>query len=466
MITAIFSVGNHHPDEHFQILEFAGYKLGLANDVDLAWEFHFRMRPTIQPAMVVVVYRFFALFGLTDTFFIAMVMRLLSAALSFYSIWLVVNLYMDRFKTKRMQTWFVALSFLIWIALYNNVRFSSENWSANLFMIGFVLLMKRPNPKLGKYILAGVLFGLSFVIRYQMAFMVLGFGVWLWLQRKDPFGKLLVMTAAFLSMFGLGIVIDRWFYGEWVITTWNYLEKNIIEGRASGFGESPWYYYITQTIMDAVPPFSLMYVVPFLWLMYKRPKSVITWTIIPFLAIHFLISHKETRFMFSLLGFMPVVIMFFLEWVFERYGDDLLERNKWALWYKKLFWFVNSVLVVVVMFRPANNESWQLFATYHHIKGPAIIYYGATSPLGDELEWKFFNKSGIELVPYELVDTILPEPNRQVFLGTYDLEMVKKYKDKGSFIYRSYPEFLRNFNINGWIERTAWYYIIELKPNE
>ena len=467
VITAIFSVGNHHPDEHFQIFEFAALKLGLAYENDLAWEYHFQMRPTLQPAMVVVLYRFLAIFGLDNPFFVAFLLRLVSAVFSLYAIKKVIDLYQNQFKHQQVKLWFVVLSIFVWISLYNNVRFSSENWSGNLFIVGFVLMMQAKKPTNWTYLIVGALFGLSFVIRYQAAFMVLGFGLWLLIQRKDPFGKLVLMTLSFLAMFGLGIIIDKWFYGDWVLSTWNYLKWNILADRVSTFGIEPWYYYITQTIADAIPPFSLVYVGSFLWFIFKRPKSAITWSIIPFMAIHFLIGHKETRFMFPIIGFMPVVIAFLLDYLVSRFGDNFFMTNKLAFWFKRLFWIANIVMVLIVMFRPANYRVWRHYGFYKAIKGPATVYYDSGSPFGDALSYKFFMKPDLKIWPTDVVDTILPDPSRQVFLATSDKELVQKYATHSKQVYRSYPEWIKYFDFNGWVDRTSFYYVLELKnPNE
>lgn len=461
-IASIFSLGNHHPDEHFQILEFASHKLGLTSYSYLPWEFHFQMRPTLQPAMVIVLYRFLAIFGLNNPFFIAFLLRLVSALLSLYTIKLLVDLYLEEFKYKLIQYWFVVLSLFIWISVYNNIRFSSENWSGNLFVIGFVWMMQAKKPKTITYLVAGALFGLAFVIRYQAAFLVLGFGLWLLIRRKDAFGKLVLMTLAFFAMLGLGVLIDRWYYGNWVLTTWNYLKWNILADRVSSYGIEPWYYYMSKTIADAIPPFSILYVAGFLWVLFKRPKSALTWTILPFLAVHFLIGHKETRFMFPIIGFMPVAIAYLLESVLDKYGLDFFERNVWAKWSKKLFWIANVVMVVIVMFRSANNSMWRHYSFYNAIHKPAVVYYDKSSPFGSGLPYKFYMRPDIEVYPLDVIDTIVPEPGRQVFFVTTDVDMVKRYLPHSKVVYSSLPQWLKRFNFNGWVDRTTFNYVIEV----
>src|SRR5919206_4106439 len=57
LVAAYFNAGYYHYDEHFQILEFANYKLGRVPAESLAWEFHEKIRPWFQPAMAYVLIR-------------------------------------------------------------------------------------------------------------------------------------------------------------------------------------------------------------------------------------------------------------------------------------------------------------------------------------------------------------------------------------------------------------------------
>ncbi|QEH39720.1 hypothetical protein [Chitinophaga sp. XS-30] len=49
LITACFSTGYFHPDEHFQLLEFANFKMGNISGYELPWEYATEIRPTFQP---------------------------------------------------------------------------------------------------------------------------------------------------------------------------------------------------------------------------------------------------------------------------------------------------------------------------------------------------------------------------------------------------------------------------------
>ena len=83
ILTSYFSVGYHHFDEHFQILEFAGLKLDLTTQSELPWEYHSQMRAALQPAIVVGAHAAFRVLGLAENpFTIAFLLRCTSAILS------------------------------------------------------------------------------------------------------------------------------------------------------------------------------------------------------------------------------------------------------------------------------------------------------------------------------------------------------------------------------------------------
>ena len=88
---------------------------------------------------------------------------------------------------------------------------------------------------------------MSFLFRYQAAFLILGFSLWLLFINKESFTKITSITLGFIFIVLSGVLIDKWFYGEWTLTTWNYFTQNILEGKASSFGIEPWWWYITNS---------------------------------------------------------------------------------------------------------------------------------------------------------------------------------------------------------------------------
>ncbi len=66
VITAYNSLGYHQADEHYQIIEFAGTKLGTHMAEDLPWEYRDQIRPTLQPTMVYAIFKTLNAFSITN----------------------------------------------------------------------------------------------------------------------------------------------------------------------------------------------------------------------------------------------------------------------------------------------------------------------------------------------------------------------------------------------------------------
>src|ERR1700744_4273077 len=76
VVTAWCSVGYHHPDEHFQVLELCNYKMGFSPIADLPWEFTAQCRSGIQPFIAFCLSKVLYACGLYNPFFVAFFLRL------------------------------------------------------------------------------------------------------------------------------------------------------------------------------------------------------------------------------------------------------------------------------------------------------------------------------------------------------------------------------------------------------
>ncbi|MFC3362727.1 hypothetical protein ACFOG5_06005 [Pedobacter fastidiosus] len=302
------SKGFNNADEHFQIIEFAQYKLGNSTASDLAWEFNSRIRPSLQPTLCFLVFKILGMLGITDSYILAFSLRLLTGIASLAAIRYFTRSYRGLVKEENVNV-FLVMSYFLWFLPYINVRFSSETWSGIMFLF-FLSLIIRGGYKTNwqKSALLGLIFGLSVLFRFQSGILVVGAVLWLIFIARIGRGKLLIVLAFSFFTLLLGVLLDWWFYGEFCLTLYSYFYENIINGVASQYGVSPWY-QIPLYIIKSPGPIGLIIFFSILFLIYKDPKNLIVWTVIPFLIIHSIIPHKELRFLFPLAGLSPLIMI-------------------------------------------------------------------------------------------------------------------------------------------------------------
>jgi phosphatidylinositol glycan class B len=462
IITAFYSSGYYHFDEHFQILEFAGLKLNLTSAINLPWEYQYQMRPAIQPALVVLLYNIFNVFGLNNPFTITIFLRILSATIAFFGMYLIYKSYILSISEEKLKKWFIILSFFLWFMIFNNVRFSSENWSGSIFLIAFSLFNIKQSKNRLFPVFIGLLMGLSFLFRYQTGFLITGFILWHLFIKKDVI-KSLFLVLGILIIIGVGIIIDRWFYGTWSITTWNYFNENILQNKISNFGIEPWWYYIEKIFIQAVPPFSLIFILSFFIVFIFKRKDLLTWTIFPFLLVHFFIGHKEIRFLFPLIGFLPIIIIKAFEIINSKLTMSLVE-NRYIDFFAKTFLFVNIIILLFDAFTPADNQISLYNKIYSNYKEPTTLYFIGDNPYHRVLDIYFYKRKNLEIKSIPSIEDIDFNINRKLLFVTKDKNILTSINAQKTLIYSTFPNWIRVFNLNHWIERANCWYVYELHP--
>lgn len=460
IVASIFSSGYHQTDEHFQIFEFAGLKLGLTEAQNLPWEYHSQMRPAIQPAMVYITYNLFDLFGINNPFTIAAFLRMLAALLSFISIYLLYSAYKREFKNKIEHQWFLLLSFFTWFALYNNVRFSSENLSGTVFIIGFAYYLIKQNPQKFHFLLLGSLLGLSFLFRYQAGFLIAGMFFWMLIIKKEKLLNLLLLSSGIMILIGLGILIDRWFYDEWTFTIWNYLDQNIIIDQSSRFGTSPWWDYFKMAFIKAIPPFSLIFIGCLLIVFLFKSTDILTWVVLPFILIHFIIGHKELRFLFPIIGLLPIFIIKGIHIIQEKWYPDIL-HNKIIKVFIKIFWGVNIILLLFVTFHQVDQDVPLYEAVYDNYEHPITLHFKRDYPY-HLLDMNFYKRPSLEIRRIKSFDEITFNDSGKCLLVTLKKEEIENSSFNAKLVYSTLPEWITYFNFNNWVERTRIWHVYEL----
>ena len=345
VVTAYYSMGMYYADEHFQIVEFANYILGNNSVDDMAWEFGAKIRPTFQPVICYLLIKIFHAVTINNPYNIAFGLRLITGVISIISLLFFIKKTEKNFprKTERLL-YYLVTGFLGFLA-FLNVRFSSETFSGMMLLWGAYLLFDH---KIRSNYLIGVVFGVAFLFRFQTLFSFIGVLFWLLFIVKMPWIGLFKIIIGFSLVLFLGMLVDSWFYNEFVFVPYNYFYSNIIAGAASEFGVSPWYYYVKMILLKPIffigVPMSIAIFVFF----YKAPRNVLTWIMVPFFLAHSFVGHKELRFLFPLANFVPFIILF----SYRKY--IVLLKEKLVLRYLILIIvFVNFAILLMYSSKPA-----------------------------------------------------------------------------------------------------------------
>ena len=457
LISSIFSVGFFHPDEHYQILEFANYKKGNINPTQLPWEFHEKIRPTLQPIFALISIKVLNSIYISSPFTIAFIFRLLSSTLSFYTLYKLYNYLKNEFHSKTILKWFKYFSFLSWFILFIGVRFSSENWSGCILILGILNYISSENKTRKDYLLLGLFFGIAFQLRYQSAFFIVGFVLWLLFINKSTIKSLAYLCISFCIIFIIGVSLDSWFYKTYTLAPYNYFYQNIVLNKASNFGTEPWWYYFKSAFEKGIPPMSILYICATIYFIFKNPRNPFTWAILPFILIHFIIGHKELRFLFPIFYLLPYILIKSTDYFIEKKQMKIDEKS-YLQKAMKFMIIMNFIVFSIVIFRPMTTKIYLFTFIYSHYNNSAPMYYTDTNPFETIA---FYKRKTLELIKME---GKLENGFSKKYLGSYIITTPEKkhlFKHK-TLLYQTYPTWMNVFNIGNWIGKSEQYLIYKI----
>ena len=380
LIICITAIGSYHPDQHFQIIEFSTYQLHEPSAAEKVWELPAHLRSTIQVYLFSGYYEACTALGIRDPYVQLELLRVLFGLTLFVFFNGMALAYFKRPEDRR--TLFVVLLLLnfTWILPYTRTLFSSEMLSSLLFF-GAVWIYMRAYRDEGRRswwpaVLTGFLFSLAFYVRFQTAFFLIGFAVWMiWPERQVR--RIWPLAVGFLIGAGLNTVLDYAFYHQWVFTPYIYYRVNILEGKASSMGTSSFLVYLgVLAAVVLAPPFSIFLLTAgFRTAVVKKFKDPLVFSVICFIAGHCLVAHKEERFLFPIVNILPIFVGWGLpglrEWIDRRRGGVRALVRGTA-------WFsigLNSVLLIILLFTPYSQMIYFTWQLDRHFGGAQTTIY-------------------------------------------------------------------------------------------
>lgn len=312
-IAAVYSTGFNHPDEHFQMLEPAyGW---LHGNWLKTWEWQDGIRSWITPLFYGGFLRLLESLGCSTPESRAVGIRGLVGVFSLVTVWSsfeIVRLYSKEKLAKAVGA-FIAVW---WVFVYFGVHPLSESVSMNFVLLAYLMTEWACRKKNGMdrtwAFLAGALSGIAFAIRFQNGIFAVSLFSILILKKEWRRATEFLFTLL-ICLVGVGWV-DVLTWGGFLSAPIHYFKFNIVHGGATRmFGHAPWHRYISALNRLFTAPLALC-------ILFFSGYSAKNWRgrwplflwLIPFLAVHQLIGHKEDRFILALLP--GIVVLAALGW--------------------------------------------------------------------------------------------------------------------------------------------------------
>ncbi len=434
LLAVIFSAGYYNRDEQTQVLQIVGVKLGMFGSQYLDYQHLSAIRTWFHPTLYIWCAKLYLLFFPLNPFHLATLFRLASSLLGITSLWYLYKSFKNTFKTEAETNTFFFFLATMWFLPFLHARTANENLTTSFFIFGLYSLTKNENIKFA--IFAGIFFALSFITRFQMCVMIATTVLWFLIFNKYSWKNFAVLVSSFALVLGLSTLIDTWFYGHFTFTPYNYFKVNIIEKYVAQFGTSHWYEYIREGFKSGFPPLSLVFITAFIILWIKFPKSLLTWVTLPFFVVHSLIGHKELRFIFPIIFFLPVILTFLI-------GEFKINlRKSWVIAYLLL----SIPAMLYTSLTPASNLI--NFNKYLYNK-PDRINKMYVSTHFDEVA-KFYLKNDIEYIEYkpEEVEKLMNASGKKYFftmsLADRDLVLTHSQCKKD---FSLFPDWIYEFDL-------------------
>lgn len=485
-VTAFFSRGYNHLDEHFQTIEFANYKAGAIDASKLPWEFSARMRPWLQPACYYVIMNIANAAGVKDPFTVAAILRYVSAFFAWFMLTSMMLCAYHFFDDTSRRKWVVYSMVLLSFLPYMFVRTSSESLSSSFSMIGFAVLILgstpvSPGSMTGRFternypnlllFITGILWGLAFEFRYQAAFLLAGFIFWIFFisirDKKKALIQVLVIFGGIFAVVVPSVFLDWWGYGSFTIVPFNYFYQNIILDKSTTFGTMPFYGYLQ--LMLGNRRYALMMLVILAGSIagiIRYPKHPFSWGVIIFLFVHSMIGHKEIRFLVNIL--IPALFLM-ISGFSPKTDTDTVFKKIWkfrrsipaaALYLLNIF----MLLSYATGFQSAAEIQFEYYI-YHNTVSPFRAYALKTRSNDMPFSHEFYKPRGLEIDARDSFDGIVedgkgkkeffvivvpPETDMDLLYVPAGYTMNKEYAYKGRDVYSLAKELFGKKNEELW----------------
>lgn len=299
VVGGLFVTSSFVPDEYWQSLEVAhNFIFGYGYQT---WEWRHSIRSAVYPLFISAQFQLLKLLKWDTVYMITTVPKLVQAALSAMGDYWTVML--SRTLFGHTGAGWTAYSLLCsWFLHYTASRTLTNVMEQTITSAALYLYpwggQKQPSTSWSYMWLVGM----ACMIRPTAAVMWLPLIV-LHLSRGVHSKGFLIRRIIFTGLvcFGIQLLADRWFYGHYVVTPWNFVKLNWLRDIGAHYGTHPWHWYFSM----GLPAVLALQMVPFFLGIRANRCRLLVGVVIWHMLTLSLVSHKEFRF---LLPIMPLVM--------------------------------------------------------------------------------------------------------------------------------------------------------------
>jgi hypothetical protein len=365
IFSVIFSKGFGWHDDHFLIIESSqswadGYDynnwLPSENDPSRVPQGHSLFYIGIH----YYIFKLLKFIGLSDPQGKMYVIRLLHALWSLLVIkysYKITELYANN-----RVAWYVGVfAALYWFMPFMSVRNLVEFVCVPPILIAIYLLSAN-KATTKNFVLAGLLLGCAFSIRFQTVFITGGIGVALLLMRSS-IKHLVLLTLSFLAVVGLtqGLV-DFMIWKKPFAEFLSYVQYNV--DNAGVYGTDNWHMYFDLIFGLLIPPLSFLLFAGYLVTWKKMP--LIFWPAFFYLAFHTYFPNKQERFIMTVLPLMIISGTIGMFLIYEKRKERInLKLYKFSKWFVII---LNLILLPILSFS---------YSKRHRVESMTYLYHKA-----------------------------------------------------------------------------------------
>ena len=352
LLAVIFSQGFIHSDDHFDTISVAWDWLhgGLwGEDGNLRWKH--------EPAETIGRFPLYTLFllaqmkichwaGISSLSVMMYFIRLVHALISLLPVWAAFRIVKMSTNSHRWAA-VAGLTIAFHFAFpFLGVRNLIEVVGGSLWIVAVWFLYRYQEDKKSVWLYsAGLLTGLAWMIRFQIALAVIPVPLLLWWGTRRITPAVKYSLAVVLVLLASGFV-DWFLLGRFAGSTITYLTMNL--DLPALYRTIPLLYIVLLVVL-LVPPLSLVSLCLILKPGFIRQHKVLFWSSISFVVLHSLHANQQERFVFPILPAFVVLGVLSI-WYFKKRRPVGLRWPTWLKWSAGVSGALNVVMLVFFTF--------------------------------------------------------------------------------------------------------------------